>query len=87
VPTPYPITIGYLVLTSTHELDVTAVYTSQACGLWATTGGTTLECLRADGLGTVSSSIDVEKVEGRTLVIPSGPEAATAVVTAPAGSK
>jgi hypothetical protein len=25
VPTPYPLTIGYLILTSAHELDVTAV--------------------------------------------------------------
>ncbi|HSK80214.1 MAG TPA: hypothetical protein VLQ45_27415 [Thermoanaerobaculia bacterium] len=69
VPTPYPITIGYLVLTSTHELDVTAVYTSQACSNWSSTGTTTLDCLRTDGQGGVSNSIDVEKVEGRKLLL------------------
>lgn len=69
VPTPYPITIGYLVLTSTHELDVTAVYTSQACSNWSSTGTTNLSCLRADGQGGVSNSIDVEKIEGRKLLL------------------
>src|SRR5262249_5177774 len=34
VPTPYPLTIGYLILTSTHELDVNAVYTAEACSNW-----------------------------------------------------
>ena len=69
VPTPYPITIGYLTLTSTHELEVTAVYTSQACSNWSSTGTTSLSCLRADGEGSVSNSIDVEKVEGRKLLL------------------
>lgn len=69
VPTPYPITIGYLVITSTHELDVTAVYTSQACSNWSSTGTTNLGCLRADDGGSVSSSIDVEKIEGRKLLL------------------
>ncbi|HKV08405.1 MAG TPA: hypothetical protein VJ725_09720 [Thermoanaerobaculia bacterium] len=69
VPTPYPITIGYLTLTSTHELEVTAVYTSQACSNWTSTGTTSLSCLRPDGDGSVSNSIDVEKVEGRKLLL------------------
>ena len=93
VPTPYPITIGYLVLTSTHELDVTAVYTSQACSNWVVTGTTTLECLNPTGSQTgngVSNSIDVEKIEGRKLILPGGTAAAVAApaaVVAPAAPK
>ncbi|HEX6903921.1 MAG TPA: hypothetical protein VF789_29690 [Thermoanaerobaculia bacterium] len=67
VPTPLPLTIGYLVLTTTHEIDVTAVYTSQACSQW-TKSPVKLECLDANGALTgVSSSIEVEKIEGRKL--------------------
>jgi len=70
VPTPYPLTIGYLVLTSTHEIDVTAVYTSQVCSNWAQTHS--LECLDSSGKFTgMSSSIDVERIPGRKLVMPS----------------
>lgn len=67
VPTPFPLTIGYLVLTSTHEVDVTAVYTSQACSNWSKSPDK-LECLDKDGALTgVSNSIEVEKVAGRKL--------------------
>jgi hypothetical protein len=69
VPSPYPITIGYLVLTSTHEIDVTAVYTSQACSQWSKSP-VKLECLDANGALTgVSNSIDVERIEGRKLLL------------------
>ena len=67
VPTPMPLTIGYLVILSTHELDVTAVYTSQACSNWVSST-TKLECL--DSLGKqqgVSSSIHVNQITGRQL--------------------
>lgn len=67
IPSPYPLTIGYLVLTTTHEIDVTAVYTSQACSNWSKSP-VKLECLDKDGALTgVSNSIDVEKIEGRKL--------------------
>lgn len=70
VPTPYPLTIGYLVITSTHELDVTAVYTAETCSNWINSPEK-LDCL--DGHGQqqgVSVSIDVEKVAGRRLAFP-----------------
>lgn len=70
VPTPYPLTIGYLVLASTHEIDVTAVYTSQACSYW-TKSTTKLECLDPNNNpASVSNSIDVERIPGRKLIIP-----------------
>ncbi|HYU31036.1 MAG TPA: hypothetical protein VEW48_02655 [Thermoanaerobaculia bacterium] len=70
VPTPYPLTIGYLVLASTHEIDVTAVYTSQACSYW-TKSPDRLDCLDPNGTNVgVSSSIDVERIPGRRLIIP-----------------
>jgi hypothetical protein len=70
VPTPYPLTIGYLILASTHEIDVTAVYTSQACSYWSSSPDK-LECLDPHGAVTgVSSSIDVERIAGRKLIIP-----------------
>lgn len=68
VPSPYPLTIGYLILTSTHEIDVTAVYTSQACSYW-TKSPEKLECLDKDNNpASVSNSIEVEKIEGRKLL-------------------
>lgn len=70
VPTPFPLTIGYLVITSTHELDVTAVYTSQACSYWSKSPAR-LDCIDPSGALTgVSSSIDVERIPGRKLIIP-----------------
>jgi len=72
VPTPYPLTIGYLVITSTHELDVTAVYTAETCSNWVNSPEK-LECLDAHGQQQgVSVSIDVEKVDGRRLAFPAG---------------
>jgi hypothetical protein len=73
VPTPFPLTIGYLILTSTHEIDVTAVYTAETCSNWVNSP-TTLECLNANGGPLdMSVSIDVEKVEGRKLLLPPPP--------------
>ena len=73
VPTPFPLTIGYLVITSTHELDVTAVYTAETCSNWAFSP-VKLECLDPNGRQQgVSVSIDVEKVAGRKLAFPPSP--------------
>lgn len=78
VPTPYPITIGYLVITSTHELDVTAVYTAEACSNWVVSPAK-LDCLDPTGKQQgVSVSIDVEKVAGRKLAFPPTPAPAAA---------
>ncbi|MFL6232815.1 MAG: hypothetical protein ACJ76N_06745 [Thermoanaerobaculia bacterium] len=66
-PTPYPLTIGYLVILSTVELDVTAVYTSQACSNWVNSPEK-LECLDTTGkFQGVSSSIHVNQVQGHKL--------------------
>jgi hypothetical protein len=71
VPTPYPLTIGYLVITSTHELDVTAVYTAEVCSNWVADTTGTLQCLDPTGKQTgMGISEDVEKIEGRKLIIP-----------------
>lgn len=68
VPTPMPLLVGYLVLTSTHELDVTAVYTSQACSNWVASPQK-LECLNQAGAPvSVSNSIDVEQIPVRKLL-------------------
>ena len=67
VPTPFPITIGFLVIQSTVELDVTAVYTAQACSNWAFSP-TNLDCLDASGKEQgVGVSIDVRQVNGHKL--------------------
>jgi hypothetical protein len=69
VPTPFPITIGFLTITSTHELDVTAVYTAQACSNWVQSP-TKLECLDSSGKSQgVSLSIDVERIPTRKLLL------------------
>lgn len=69
VPTPLPLFVGFLVLTSTHELDVTAVYTSQACSNWVFSTEK-LECLDLNGRQQgVSSSIDVEQIPTRKLLL------------------
>jgi hypothetical protein len=72
VPTPYPLTIGYLIITSVYELDVTAVYTSQACSNWAVPSTThdPLPCLDPTGKHQgVSISEDVEKIPARKLLL------------------
>jgi len=67
VPTPLPLTIGFLIIQSTVDLDVTAVYTSQACSNWVVSP-TKLECLDATGRQQgVSNSIDVEQIKTRQL--------------------
>lgn len=67
-PNPFPLVIGYLVIASTQELDVTAVYTAQTCSFWYKSDKA-LECLDPDGRSQgMSVSIDVEKVPGRNLI-------------------
>jgi hypothetical protein len=69
VPTPMPLTIGYLMLASTHEIDVTAVYTSQVCSMWSRSPGK-LDCLDDRGaVAGVSTAIDVEQITGRKMII------------------
>jgi hypothetical protein len=67
IPTPFPLTIGFLVIQSTVELDITGVYTSQACSNWVVSTGK-LDCLdpnqRQQG---VSSAIDVHQITGHKL--------------------
>jgi hypothetical protein len=70
VPTPYPLTIGYLVITSVFELDVTAVYTAETCSNWKADGAN-LECFDPTGHPTNASiSEDVVQVTGRKLLPP-----------------
>jgi len=67
VPTPYPLTIGYLVILSTLELDVTAVYTSQACSNWVNSPER-LECLDYSGkYQGGNTDIHVNQVQGHRL--------------------
>lgn len=67
VPTPYPLTIGFLIVGSTVELDVTAVYTAQTCSNWLASP-VKLECLDATGKQTSGSvSIDVVPVTGHKI--------------------
>ena len=67
VPTPFPLTIGFLVVGSTVELDVTAVYTAQTCSNWLVSPAK-LECLNPNGQPTNGSiSIDVDQITGRKL--------------------
>ena len=67
IPTPYPLTIGFFLIQSTVELDVTAVYTSQACGNWILSPDK-LDCLNGHNLGAgVSTSIEVDQIQGRRL--------------------
>ena len=69
IPTPFPLTIGFLVIQSTVELDVTAVYTAETCSYWALSPNS-LDCLppaganQSVGLGV---SIDVRQVTGHKL--------------------
>lgn len=65
VPTPFPLLIGYLVIGSTTELDVTAVYTAQTCAYWSRSPEK-LECLDREGrIQSASLSIDVEQIAAR----------------------
>lgn len=67
VPTPFPLTIGFLIVGSTVELDVTAVYTAQTCSNWLVSP-VKLECLNPNGQPTNGSiSIDVDQITGRKL--------------------
>jgi len=67
IPTPFPLMIGFLVIQSTVELDVTGVYTSQACSNWVF-AGPKMECLDTTGRQQgVSSAIDVHQITGHRL--------------------
>lgn len=67
VPTPMPLTIGFLIIQSTVDLDVTAVYTSQVCSNWVVSP-TKLDCLDSTGRQQgVSSSINVNQIKTRQL--------------------
>jgi hypothetical protein len=67
VPLPYPLTIGFFLIQSTVELDVTAVYTAQACSNWVFSPDK-LECLDTSGREQgVGLSIDVRQVTGHKL--------------------
>ena len=66
VPFPYPITIGFMVIQSVYELDVTAVYTAQVCSAWAFNDE--MSCLKPeDQSDGVSISQDVDQIEGKRL--------------------
>jgi hypothetical protein len=67
IPSPFPLTIGFLIIQSTVELDVTAVYTSQACSNWVVSNAK-LDCLDTTGRQQgVSSAIDVNQITGHKL--------------------
>lgn len=67
VPTPYPLTIGFFVIGTTDDVDVTAVYTAQTCSNWVVSPQK-LECLDATGkYADTSVSIDVEQVQGHKI--------------------
>lgn len=69
IPTPFPLTIGFLVIQSTVELDVTAVYTAEVCSYW-TFSPDRLDCLAPTGTNQnvgLGVSIDVRQVTGHKL--------------------
>jgi len=67
VPSPYPLTIGFLIVGSTVELDVTSVYTAQTCSNWLVSP-IKLECLDPSGKPTSGSlSIDVDQITGHKI--------------------
>lgn len=65
-PPPAPLMVGFLVIQSPVELDVTAVYTAEVCGDWVTVGNQ-LMCQDNNGLRDFGAgiSIDVEQIAGR----------------------
>ncbi|MEP7013694.1 MAG: hypothetical protein ABJC13_25515 [Acidobacteriota bacterium] len=66
VPFPYPLTIGFMVIQSVYELDVTAVYTAEICSAWAFNDK--FDCLEPDGQSAGTSiSQDVDQIEGKRL--------------------
>ena len=69
-PTPPPPMIGYLVLYSDRQLDVTAVYTAEVCSDWVIPPftGPAFMCANPDVQGGAGISIDVERVPGRRIV-------------------
>ncbi len=71
VPTPLPLTIGYLVVQSERELDVTAVYTTELCSDVVVTGATAMCTTPPSQPGGAnfgaSIDIDVQQVQGKLL--------------------
>ncbi len=68
VVNPPILIIGYLVIQSPQELDVTAVYTAELCSDQRLAGGAANLCNVAVGQNYgVSLSIDVEQVEGKLI--------------------
>ncbi len=66
VPFPYPITIGWMIIQSVYELDVTAVYTAQVCSAWAVNDE--MNCLKPEEFSDgISISQDVDQIEGKRL--------------------
>lgn len=67
IPTPFPLTIGFLVIGSTDEVDVTAVYTAETCSNWVFSP-INLDCLdptgRQQGVGV---SIEVDQINGHQI--------------------
>ncbi|MCH9650165.1 MAG: hypothetical protein K0U98_18150 [Deltaproteobacteria bacterium] len=68
-PTPPPPMIGFLILQSDKELDVTSVYTSEICSDWVLPplAGGSFMCSNGNGIWGAGMSIDVETIEGRRL--------------------
>lgn len=65
VPTPMPLWIGFLVIESEVDLDVTAVYTAETCSYWSQSTER-LDCLDPDGrFQGVGISIDVDQIKSR----------------------
>src|SRR6185436_7773076 len=63
VPTPYPLTIGYLVLISPYDLDVDVVYTAEVPAQPTATDP-----------ALTGISIDVEHIVGKQLTINAAPD-------------
>ncbi len=63
-PAPAPPLIGYFVLQSDREIDVTAVYTAEVCSDWVFGGvGGQFMCSSPDANFGAGISIDVERIE------------------------
>jgi hypothetical protein len=68
VVNPPILIIGYLVIQSPQELDVTSVYTAELCSDKGVGGGPANLCNNVLGTNySVSLSIDVEQVEGKLI--------------------
>lgn len=71
VPSPLPLFVGFLVVQSSYELDLTAVYTAETCSDSVTLGGAGM-CSTPPGVNGVAAfgvdmTIDVEQIKGRKI--------------------